>query len=105
MRDKPNQFKLTPQAVADIEDIWRYTTSTWNLEQADTYVDEITHTLNVISQTPFIARERREFSPPVRIHPHKQHLIIYTIAHDHIAIIRILGTRQDWMSILRLIEN
>jgi toxin ParE1/3/4 len=37
----------------------------------------------------------------VRIHLHEGRLIVYRIADDHVAILRLLGGRQDWVSILK----
>ena len=54
-----------------------------------------------IAAMPTLARKRREFKPPVRIHVHASHLIVYTIAEDHVAILRLLGGRQDGVSILK----
>jgi toxin ParE1/3/4 len=42
-----------------------------------------------------------EFEPPVRIHPHKRHLIIYTIETDYIQIVRVLHHRMDVKSHLQ----
>jgi toxin ParE1/3/4 len=50
---------------------------------------------------PTLARERSEFTPPVRIHVHESHLIVYTVTDYHITILRLLGGRQDWISVLK----
>lgn len=96
--------RLTPKAIADLEAIWLYTTAQWSAEQADQYVDELEQVFNTLAAMPGIARERREFSPPVRIHPHRQHLIIYREASDAIEIIRILGGSQDWMAVFKRLD-
>lgn len=54
---------------------------------------------------PESARERTEFDPPVRILPSASHLIVYRIATDHIAILRVLGGRQDWQTILASVDQ
>lgn len=54
---------------------------------------------------PSLARERREFDPPVRIHPSAEHLIIYRIEADLILVIRILGGRQNWRAMLEVIDT
>jgi toxin ParE1/3/4 len=97
--------RLTPRAIADLEDIWTYTARNWSLDQADRYVEAIERAFDAISAMPEIARERIEFSPPVRIHPSGQHLMIYRIETGHVAVIRILGGRRDWVSILRTIDQ
>ena len=52
-----------------------------------------------------MAREWTEFDPPVRIHVHRSHLIVYTQRDDHIVVLRVLGGRQDWQAILRALER
>jgi toxin ParE1/3/4 len=37
----------------------------------------------------------------VRIHVHESHLIVYMVAYRHITILRLLGGRQDWISVLK----
>lgn len=98
---KAPTFRLSPRALSDLEDIWRYTAATWSIEQAERYIDDLTRTFETIARMPTLARERGEFTPPVRFHLHQNHLIVYTIANTHIAILRLLGGRQDWLSILK----
>lgn len=58
----------------------------------------------MIASMPLLARERAEFDPPIRVHHHQSHLVIYTISNNQIDIIRILGGRQVWQVILRATE-
>jgi toxin ParE1/3/4 len=101
----PARARLSPKAFEDLEDIWRYTAETWSIDQADAYVDELSHVFEVIAAMPAMARERYEFDPPVRIHTHQSHLIIYTVSDDHIKILRLLGGKQDWRAILRAVDD
>ena len=93
-------YRISPRALADLDDIWRYSPETWSVEQADRYVDELERIFETIAAMPGLARERPEFAPPVHIHMHESHLIVYVIVGDHIAILRHLGGQQDWMSVL-----
>ena len=44
-----------------------------------------------------MARQRRELSPPMRIHPFKAHLLIYRIEEDgDILIVRVRHGHEDW---------
>lgn len=95
------QYRLAPRALTDLDDIWRFSAETWSIEQADRYVDELVRIFETIAAVPTLARERSELIPPVRIHVHESHLIIYKIAEDHVAIVRVLGAQQDWVSILK----
>lgn len=94
-------YRLTPRALDDLDDIWRFSAETWSIKQADHYIDELVRIFETIAIMPTLARERNEFTPPVRIHPHESHLIIYTIEADHIAVLRLLSGQQDWISILK----
>lgn len=98
-------YRLTPRAVADLEDIWRYSADTWSAARADRYLDEIVQVFEMIAALPTLAPEFPVFTPPVRIHPHERHLIVYSIGEDHVAIVRVLGGQQDWVAILRAAEG
>ena len=98
-------FRLTPLALADLDDIWRYSAETWSIARADRYIDDLVRMFDTIAAIPTLAPERSEFKPPVRIHVYESHLIVYTITEDHVAILRLLGGRQDWVSILKATDQ
>lgn len=87
-----------------MDDIWRYTAETWSIRQADNYIDELADVFAMIAAMPGLARERAEFVPPVRIHVHESHLVIYRVAPGYVLILRLLGGKQDWLSILKATE-
>lgn len=93
-------YKLTAKAREDLEHIWLYGAKTWSPSQADQYIDDLALMFEMLVAMPAMARERKEFTPPVRIHVHRKNLIIYTIIEDYILIIRILAGQQDWRTIL-----
>jgi toxin ParE1/3/4 len=73
----------------------------WSAGQAEAYLNDLGETLQILLAHPGIARERPEINPPVRLHPFRSHLIVYRIEPDHLAVIRILHTRQNWLELLR----
>ena len=97
---KLRDYRLAPAAATDLEDIWRYTARNWSVEQADRYTDALEAAFDTLLAMPEIARERREFDPPVRVHPSAQHVIVYRIEADHLVILRVLGGRQNWHALL-----
>ncbi|MGJ3261510.1 MAG: type II toxin-antitoxin system RelE/ParE family toxin [Rhodospirillales bacterium] len=99
-----SHYRLSPKALADLDDVWRYTAERWSVDQADRYIDELVSVFETIVSVPALARERTEFTPPVRTHIHEEQLIVYAINGDHIAILRLLGGRQDWRSILKSLD-
>lgn len=94
------RHRLAPRAIADLDDIWRYSAERWSLERADRYIDEMVRAFELVASIPTLARERPEFKPPVRIHAHQSHVIVYALGADEVIILRVLGGRQDWVSIL-----
>ncbi len=98
-------YLLSPAALDDLDDAWRYTAENWSLDQADAYIDGLVEVFDAIVAMPNIARERPEFSPPVHIHSHQSHLVVYTAERDQIVILRVLGGQQDWQEILRATEH
>jgi toxin ParE1/3/4 len=98
-------YRLTPKAEADLEDIWLYSAETWSPAQADRYVDALVAAFEALVAMPFMARVRTEFTPPVRIHPSAEHLITYRVEGDCLLIIRVLGGRQNWRTLLEVIDG
>ena len=64
-------------AEQDLIDIWLYTYTEWGEKQADKYLDELEKAITLLSKQPMLCRECREFNPPVRIHRHAHHLLVY----------------------------
>lgn len=104
MTDDLAGVRLTPRAEADLEDIWQYGAAEWSPDQADRYIDGLMAVFDLLRSMPGIARERPEFTPPVRIHPTGPHLVIYRIAAPHLDILRVVGGREDWQKLLEALE-
>lgn len=86
---------LRPAAEADLSGIWLEGASKWGVEQAERYADGLFALFDLLVEFPEIARERVEFSPPVRIHPSGAHLVIYLREGQGIEIVRILHGHQN----------
>lgn len=104
-RNNLTQYRLTPAAQDDLEEIWLYSAQTWPIDQADRYTDALEETFSRLLSIPEMARERSEFVPPVRVYLSAEHVIIYHIEGDCLAILRILGGQQNWQEILRTIDQ
>ncbi|KHQ51604.1 type II toxin-antitoxin system RelE/ParE family toxin [Mameliella alba] len=99
-RTRVSHYRLTPAAEADMTDIWTYTAAAWSADQADLYLRGLDEKLGILCQTPHIARERLEIVPPVRLHSYGSHLIIFQVEDDHLAVLRIVHSRQNWQVFL-----
>lgn len=94
-------WRLTPAAERDLTGIWDYSARIWSVAQAERYLRGLSASFDTLARTPEIARERAEFDPPVRLHPHRSHLIVYRIEDAGVAIVRILHARQNWVNLLQ----
>ncbi len=91
-----SSYTLTKAAENDLARIAAYTVENFGAEQALAYRDELIRTLQVLAENPAAARLRTELNPPVRVHPHKAHLIIYIEQGESILIVRIRHGRENW---------
>jgi toxin ParE1/3/4 len=95
-----NKYVLHPKADEDIEKIWYYSATNWSVDRADQEVDTLHWVFTNISIMPNMGREWVEINPPVRIHTHGSHVIVYRIENDIVTIVRVLGGRQNWLLLL-----
>ena len=94
------QVLFRPKAEADLNDIWAYTVSEWSRDQAIAYLRGLDAVITLLCAFPGMARERPEFSPPVRLYPYRSHIVVY-LAHDEsLYVIRLLHAKSDWQSLL-----
>lgn len=64
--------------------------------QTERYLSGLLEAFAFITAYPLSARERREFSPPVRMHVFGSHVIVYAVRQEDVLILRVLHARQDW---------
>ncbi len=83
-----------------MEAIWLFTAERWSLKQAEVYVEGLNGTFGLIAQNPKLGVLRREVEPPVRVHSHKSHMIIYRETDQGFRIERILHARQNWRALI-----
>lgn len=92
-------YRLTRKAEEDIIHIYLEGLRLFGRDQAIAYHGELENTFELIADNPAMARERVEIDPPVRIHPHQSHLIVYLVQDDNeVLIVRIRHGHEDWDS-------
>jgi toxin ParE1/3/4 len=92
------RYIFSKETENDLQGIYRYGFLEHGEEQAERYSASLKEKCQLLADTPYLYRERHEFTPPVRIHHHKKHLIIYLVEAEHIFIARILHERMDVQS-------
>lgn len=84
------------KAKADLDDIWDYTRQRWSRDQANAYLAGLRSAVDLLAEQPHIARLRQEFSPAVRVHPYRSHLVIFEADEAEVRVIRVMHGRSDW---------
>lgn len=89
-------------ALADLEQLWLYTLSEWNLEQADTYTSSILARLNWLAENPSAGKHRDDIKPGYFCFPEGRHLIFYIMTDGKVDII---GIPHQSMDIARHLDS
>jgi toxin ParE1/3/4 len=89
------EIRFTAQADADIIEAHHYGMRNFGNAQAELYERNLRRAMAIIADTPRIAPERNEFDPPVRVHHHGKHYIVYMIQEHHILVVRVLRDESD----------
>ncbi len=100
MAADPASFRLVPEAERDLQKIWAFGVRTWSADQADSYIDRMVAVFELLAAFPELARQRDEFTPPVRIHPAGSHLVVYRGRAGGVDILRILHNQRDLLTLL-----
>ncbi|WP_210151186.1 type II toxin-antitoxin system RelE/ParE family toxin [Chryseobacterium scophthalmum] len=96
------KYKISKEALNDLEKIWLYTSETWSKEQADYYFDLIINEIEYLSGNPKSGKDYNEIRKGYFRSRVKSHFIFYriNIKNEEIEIIRILHQQMDISSIL-----
>jgi toxin ParE1/3/4 len=89
------KYKISQQALFDLNDIWEYTFHKWSKEQADRYYNLIFDEIEYISENSHLEISYEHIRKNYRASKIKSHLVFYRIENKSIEIIRILHQRMD----------
>ena len=91
-------YILSRKAEEDVISIYVHGLENFGELQAAKYHARLEACFEFLASNPLAAPERREISPPVRIHPFGVHIVIYQIIDTGgIFIIRVRHEREDWI--------
>ena len=92
------EYRLTPPAERDLEEIWRYTVERWSVDQAEKYFNGIVDAMQALAQGPALGRPAENIREGYRRQNVGSHVIFYKKASYGIAVIRVLHQRMDFES-------
>ena len=86
-----NKYRISEQAIEDLNKIWIYTFHKWSKEQADRYYDLIIAEIEFIADNDLIGKSGEQTRKNYRMSRIKSHLVFYRKGDDEIVeIVRIL---------------
>ena len=89
------EYRLSPAAVHDLEDIWLYTCRQWSEEQANHYIDMLTAAFTELAAAPMIASACDHIRPGYRRYNVGRPMIYFRITSYGIVLIRILHDSME----------
>ena len=93
MRSLP--YVISKKAIADLEEIWRYTVENWSVDQANRYYTLTFDEIDYICNKPHSGKSMEDIRKGYRASKVKSHLVFYKVVDDTVEIIRILHQRMD----------
>lgn len=91
-----NKYRISKQAIDDLNNIWVYTFHKWSKEQADRYYDLIIGEIEFIADNHLTGKSAEQTRKNYRVTTIKSHLIFYRkVENETVEIVRILHQRMD----------
>ena len=91
-----NKYRISQQAIEDLDKIWIYTLNKWSKEQADRYYDLIIAEIEFIADHYLIGKSAEQTRKNYRVTKIKSHLIFYRkVDNEIVEIVRVLHQRMD----------
>jgi toxin ParE1/3/4 len=89
-------YRLSIEAAADLESIGDDGTATFGFAQALKYYLALESRFELLAQFPRIGLPTYDLFPGLYRFPYMAHVIFYTIAPEHIFIVRVLYGKADF---------
>lgn len=91
-----NKYRISEQAVKDLNTIWIYTLNKWSKEQADRYYELIIGEIEFVSDNFLTGKSVEQIRKNYKVTKSKSHLIFYRKKeNDIVDVVRILHQRMD----------
>ncbi len=91
-----SKYRISQQAIEDLDKIWFYTLNKWSKEQADRYYDLIIAEIEFIADNYLIGKSAEQTRKNYRVTKIKSHLIFYRkVDNEIVEIVRVLHQRMD----------
>jgi toxin ParE1/3/4 len=83
-----NEFRLSPEAEAQLDTIWAHITrQSDSIDTANRIIDNITDRFWLLARNPYMGRQRDDLAPGLRSFPTGDYIIIHRIQSDGVVLI------------------
>jgi toxin ParE1/3/4 len=91
------KYRISKEALNDLEKLWLYTFETWSLEQADRYLNLLMDEIEYLSENPKSGKDYSHIRKGYFRSRVKSHFIFYKIIlkDNELEIIRILHQQME----------
>jgi len=91
-----NKYRISKQAIDDLNDIWIYTLNKWSKEQADRYYNLIIEEIEFVTDNFMTGKSVEQTRKNYRVTKIKSHLIFYRkVDNEIVEIVRVLHQRMN----------
>jgi toxin ParE1/3/4 len=91
-----DKYRISKQAIQDLNGIWIYAFRRWSKKQADRYYDLIIEEIEFITENYLIGKPAEQTRENYRVTKIKSHLIFYRkVENEIVEIVRIIHQRMD----------
>lgn len=88
-------YTLTPLAMEDLRDIWRYGAERWGLDQTERYGEKLLDAFEFLALNPQAGFSIDAIRAGYKRHAVGSHLIFYRLSGETVEVVRILHQRMD----------
>lgn len=88
-------YTIAPRARRDLQDAWLYSRDRWGRRRADSYIRDLTATIEHIAASPLLGQACDDIRPGYRKPPSGSHMLFYTIHDEAVVVLRVLHQQMD----------
>ena len=88
-------YRLTQEAVDDLDAIHEYTITNFGLEQARGYLNSLHQRFEDLAEHPALGRGAQRLAPGLRRYPFRSHVVFYVSEDRGILIVRVLHRSME----------
>jgi toxin ParE1/3/4 len=87
--------RLSPEAAADLDDVWFYIATNGTVDAADRFIHVLTRTFLLLATHSRAGRARDDLAAGIRAFPIGDYLVLYRIDGNDVLVARVVRGSRD----------